>query len=86
MQSESRKASKTKPDPNLVNMQFSHLSALVYYGLKEAIAPSVHMSAVYFPCLRASACESSLKARLGKALASLSHLLVNKFHNAIILG
>lgn len=61
MQSESRKASKTKPDLNLVNRQFSHQSALVYYGLKEAIASSVRMSAVCFPCLRAPACESLLK-------------------------
>lgn len=66
MQSESRNASQTKPDLNLVNMQFSHLSAPVYCGLKEVIASNVRMSAVCFPCLRASACESSLKGQTGK--------------------
>lgn len=66
MQPPSRKAPKTKPDLSPVNMQFSHLSPRVYYDFKEAIASNVLKSTVCFPCLRASACESSQKGQTGK--------------------
>jgi hypothetical protein len=65
MQSESRKApSKRKPDLSPANIHFSHLSSPGLW-LKETIASNTPVSAVCFPCLKAPACESSLKAQTG---------------------
>lgn len=86
MQSESRKVPKTKPDLNLVNRQFSHQSALDYYGLRKQLQPVLVGLLFAFHASEPQLVSHRRKARLGKAQASLSHLLVNKFHRTIFSG
>lgn len=54
-----------KPDLSLANIHFSHLGSPGLW-LKETIASNAPVYAVCFPCLKAPACESSLKTWTGK--------------------